>query len=376
MVRLTSIFALPAVALACDGTCDTPNNCYHSAWAVPCSQASDQSACEASSGCWTPGSGPSPAPTPGPAPAPKSGGSMGAYFANWAQYHPAPYTHKAADLAPIAPKTDYMYFGFVYFCPPAGSSPVPYWATDPYGSCTDDTEYSLMTLEPNDPDSLKTLVSQGPKVVVSIGGWNFPSAYFSKMVASSESRQKFITSAKAFIQKYGLAGIDIDWEFPCSEARTNPVEITCEQFRSVDDAGGNCPADTQNLKTFLQELRSGLGDDMHISIASQAAEKHWKQMDIAGIAPYLTHFNVMNYDYTVSDIEDGATMSPNAPLYTPTSASGALQMSIDYTITGYLAAGVPKEKIMVGIPMYGHTWYQPGMSDWQKFGGQLSLIHI
>merc|ERR1719420_981695 len=60
-------------------------------------------------------------------------------------------------------------------------------------------------------------------------------------------------------------------------------------------------------------------------------------------------------------------MSPNAPLYTP-SASGSIQMSIDYTIQGYLEAGVPASKIMVGIPFYGHTWYKPGMSSPATFG--------
>jgi len=369
MVRLASLL-LPVATLACDGTCDGSNNCYHSAWAVPCSQASDKAACEASGGCWTQGGpSPGPGPAPGPAPPPKAGGSLGAYFANWAQYHPAPYKHTAADVAPIAGKTDFVYFGFVYFCPPAGTSPMPYWGKAPYGSCSDSTEFSLMTLEKNDPSSISTLVSQGPKVIASIGGWNFPSSYFSKMVASSESRQKFISSAKSFLSQHGFAGIDLDWEFPCSPKRSDPVKITCDKFRNVEDAGGNCPADTQNLVQFLKELRAGLGDDMHISVASQAAEKHWTQMDIANAAKYITHFNVMNYDYAVPDIADGATMSPNAPLYTP-SASGALQMSINYTISGYLAAGVPKEKIMVGIPFYGHTWYQPGMSEWQKFGGK------
>jgi len=229
-----------------------------------------------------------------------------------------------------------------------------------------------MTLEKNDPSSIKTLVSQGPKVIASIGGWNFPSAYFSKMVASSESRQKFITGAKSFLKTHGFSGIDLDWEFPCSEARTDPVKITCDKFRTVEDAGGNCPADTMNLVQFLKELREGLGDDMYISIASQAAQVHWEQSDIAGSAQYLDHFHVMNYDYVVPDTADGATMSPNMPLYTP-SAAGTNQMSIDYTVKGYLNAGVPKEKIMLGIAMYGHTWFQPGMSDWQKFGGKGSV---
>jgi len=293
---------------------------------------------------------------------------MGAYFANCAQYHAKPYTHTAEHLAPISSRNDFVYFGFAYFCPPSGST-MPYWAQSPFGSCTSSTEFEIMTVEQNDEDSIATLVAQGPKVVISIGGWNFPSEFFSKMVASSQSRGKFISSAKSFIDKNGLAGIDIDWEFPCSEARTDPVKITCDQFRTTEDAGGSCPADTQNLVLFLKELRAALGSDAHISVASQAGEKNWKNMGLQEASQYVTHWNIMNYDYVVSDVPGGATMSPNAPLYTP-SASGTAQMSIDYTVQGYLAEGVPKEKIMVGIPFYGHTWFAPSMSNWQEFGGQ------
>jgi len=229
-----------------------------------------------------------------------------------------------------------------------------------------------MTVESNDKDSIATLVSQGPKVILSVGGWNFPSAYFSKMVASSESRQKFIASAKSFISENGLAGIDLDWEFPCSPKREDPVKISCDKFRQTEDAGGNCPADTTNLVQFLKELRSALGQDTYISVASQAAEKHWVQMGIKEGSQYVDHWHVMSYDYAVPDIADGATMSPNAPLYTP-SAAGTVPMSINYTIQGYIAAGVPRSKIMIGLPFYGHTWYQSGMSNWNEFGGEGSV---
>jgi len=246
---------------------------------------------------------------------------------------------------------------------------MPYWASSPFGSCTSSNEFELMTVEKNDPASIKTLVGQGTKVIASIGGWNFPSSYFSKMVASSESRQKFISSAKKFIAANGMKGIDIDWEFPCSEKRTNPVKITCDKFRDTEDAGGNCPADKNNLPIFLKELREGLGDDMYISVASQAGKKHWENENLAQSTPYIDHWNLMNYDYMVPDIADGAAMSPNAPLYTP-SAANTVQMSIDYTVQGYKEAGVPASKMMLGIPMYGHTWFSEGMSgsSWQKFG--------
>lgn len=245
---------------------------------------------------------------------------------------------------------------------------MPYWGKAPYGSCSDSNEYSLMTLEHNDPQSINTIKGMGFKTIVSIGGWNFPSHYFSQMVSSKENRAKFITSAKSFLSSHGFAGIDIDWEYPCSPARENPVKITCEKFRTVHDDGGTCPGDTNGLVALLKEMRAALGADTYISVASQAAEKNWKAMGLSEATEYVDHWHVMNYDYAVPDIEDGALMSPNQPLYTP--KAPALQMSVNYTISGYLADGVPPSKIMVGMAMYGHTWYKTGLDNWQEFGAK------
>ena len=52
------------------------------------------------------------------------------------------------------------------------------------------------------------------KVVLSIGGWNFPSNFFSGMVSDKASRTTFINSAMQSMSQYGFDGIDLDWEFP------------------------------------------------------------------------------------------------------------------------------------------------------------------
>jgi len=323
----------------------------------------------------TPAPGPTPPPTPAPpTPAPPpTPPTFGAYFANWAQYHLKPYTYTPDLLGPVADKLDDVLYSFIYFCPPAGTSPMPYWAKAPYGNCGDYNEYQLLSVEAKDSNFIPTLGAMKPKLLLSVGGWNFPSAYFSKMISSSASRAKFISSAKSWLDKYNGDGIDIDWEYPCSEKRNDPVKITCTTFRNVEDAGGNCPADKNNLPIFLKELRAGLGDDKLITVASQAGIKNAENMNLVESSQYIDYWNVMTYDYTVSDIEGegGSHFNANCPLYNPKNGEGVTPMSINYTISYYLATGVTKDKIRVGIPYYGHTWYAPSKTgdDWKTWGG-------
>ena len=230
---------------------------------------------------------------------------LGAYFANWAQYHTSPYTHTPADLAPIVSDVNHIYYSFIYFCPPAGTSPMPYWAVAPFGTCTDADEYSFLMVEAKDAGFLQTITAykaQNPslKVIASIGGWNFPSAFFSKMASSSASRAKFIASAKAFLTVHQLDGLDLDWEYPCSPPRPDPIKISCAQFRTTNDAGGTCPQDTDNLLLLARELRAGLGDGVYLSVASQAGSNNWPLMNLQAVTPYLDHWHVMSYDYSVS----------------------------------------------------------------------------
>jgi len=205
------------------------------------------------------------------------------------------------------------------------------------------------------------------KVYLSIGGWNFPSNYFSKMVGSASGRSKFIQSVVSTLNQHNLDGIDIDWEYPCSPPRDNPVEISCTDFRTVHDNGGVCPSDTNNIVTFFKELKAAIGHKL-VTVASQAAKSNEDKMNIIGVTPYIDKWHIMSYDYAVSDLPDAsaAITSPNCPLNLP--PTPAVQMSVNQTIQDYLAVGVPPSKIMLGLPLYGHSWYVPGATDWQRFG--------
>lgn len=299
--------------------------------------------------------------------------SVGSYLPDYAHYRAPPYAFGAGDLAPIVPRLDDVALFVYYFCPPPGTTPMPYWAVAPYGACTDATAFQLMSVEPADPQYIATLVgykAQRPslRVLLSVGGYNFPSAYFSALAASPAGRAAFVASAAALLAATGVDGFSLDWESPCSVPRTADVEISCTEFREVADAGGHCPDDTVNIALLVDALRAGLPAGATISLATQASRALELDMNVSALAAVADWLDCMTYDYSVSDVASPGPLAPNAPLFTPADPA-VLQMSINYTVNNYLAAGVPASKIRVGIPIYGHAWYSPGLTNWAGFGG-------
>ena len=76
------------------------------------------------------------------------------------------------------------------------------------------------------------------KILVSVGGWTWSGA-FSDASLTKESRKTFIESAVAFVAKYNLDGLDIDWEYPGLIGNGNVF----------------CQEDKQNYTALLKELR-------------------------------------------------------------------------------------------------------------------------
>jgi len=186
-------------------------------------------------------------------------------------------------------------------------------------------------------------------VLVSIGGWTW-SGNFSDMALTRERRNIFIESAVQFIEKYQLDGLDIDWEYPGMSGDNH-------QFR---------PEDKQNYTLLLKELRARFNHEekklhRHLvtSIATGASTEFLEHTEMAKVQKYVDTVNLMSYDYYVPSWDK--TTGHHAPLFT--NPADPKKISADHTVHEYENAGVPAEKLVLGVPFYGKSWIQVPNQD-------------
>ena len=269
--------------------------------------------------------------------------TISTYFPNWAQYNPNPYTFTPAKLSPIINEINVINYAFAYFCP-SSSMIQPYWVNPPYSVCNGKQPFQITNIEYNDEQMYKEIINYKKtnpnlKVFISVGGWNFPSNFYSTMVSNVEYRTTFINSVVAYLNKYGFDGLDIDWEYPNSPSRTNEIEISCNDFKSEVDQGGNIN-DKQGLLLLVKELRLAFNNTYLLTVATQAdMNKANMGFNITEMSKYIDAWNLMSYDYTVSTDPGAYQTAPNECLYNP----GVGQLpndSVSTTIDGYITAGI------------------------------------
>ena len=189
-------------------------------------------------------------------------------------------------------------------------------------------------------DSIVALRQQNPnlKIVLSIGGWG--SGNFSEMAADSTLRARFAADCLKKVEQYGLDGIDIDWEYPT---------------RGEGAGISSSPDDTENYTLMMRDLRKALGPDRLLTLATVWTGKF---IDFKAIDPYIDYVNIMSYD-----MSSAATGRPHNPLY----ASPAVgDRTLDSAYHAHLAAGVPREKLVIGLPFYGRgTGVYPDYVDYK-----------
>ena len=181
-------------------------------------------------------------------------------------------------------------------------------------------------------------------IVLSLGGWD-DSAGFSDAAASPESRRTFARSCVDLLAAHGLDGVDLDWEYPVSGGAPGTVHR---------------PQDKENFTLLLRELRRALdqqgrrdGKRYVLTIAGAVNGGYLSSIEPQAAAEIVDHIFLMAYDlHGPWDASTGF----NAPLYTPSDGPLRSRASVDGGISAWLGRGVPAEKLVLGMPLYGYIF--------------------
>lgn len=179
-----------------------------------------------------------------------------------------------------------------------------------------------------EPEKLRALVAaahaEGVEVSVAVGGWSYKNVplqgNFEKMAGDVNSRKLFVKNTVQFLKDYNLDGLDLDWEFPTASA---PYEALVRDLSLALDAEG------MSLSAALNGAWSETGAPFVSSLVTDTC------------LTYFDFINIMAYD-----------ADPTGPGHSPLSFA-------DTSIQYWAKRGVPREKIIIGVPFYGAPgWVQ------------------
>ena len=198
--------------------------------------------------------------------------------------------------------------------------------------CNPDTSGKLSCMIPD--DELKALVAaaheKGVKVLASLGGAggsdNYPA-----LVKTTETMTAFNGKIMDFCETYGLDGIDLDIEGDVDTAFWDTYEQWCLSLRSCCDERG-----------MLLTTATAYWIAVHISNTAM------KCFDIVNIMAYDNDTDPAShstYDYAVESLK-----------------------------TFNIERGVPKSKLVLGVPFYGRGYNADGTLSWASYESFSSLV--
>uniref|UniRef100_A0A182FBH6 chitinase n=2 Tax=Anopheles albimanus TaxID=7167 RepID=A0A182FBH6_ANOAL len=161
---------------------------------------------------------------------------------------------------------------------------------------------------------------------------------FEAMASSLIARQKFITSAAQFMQRYGFDGIEIGWIWPGGSPerradKDNLYHLIAELKRSFKEAGHDW-----EVAVFVPMKRDKIEQGFHQQLICQAADY-----------VHLTGYDIRGNWNTFADV--------HSPMNNRAFDQGEFRdANVKGGIQHWVAAGCPAEKIVLEVALYGRSY--------------------
>lgn len=181
------------------------------------------------------------------------------------------------------------------------------------------------------------------KLLVSVGGWGADG--FSDAALTVTSRARFAQSCAELIVRQQLDGIDLDWEYP---------GLPGPGIRHRDEDRRNFTLLLEALRHRLDALAAehGRAKAHYLITAALADGEFVAHIELDQIHHYLDWIDLMTYDFHNSLTK---TAGHHAAL-SRSASSAADERSVERAVDQFLAAGVPANKLVVGVPFYGRAF--------------------
>lgn len=200
------------------------------------------------------------------------------------------------------------------------------------------------------------------RALVSFGGWSWastplgwqctsgaspqgPARCFSQMTSNEAALKNFVDKAILAMKEVQFNGIDIDWEYPLSSEDAKQYVLLMQKLRTGLNEQSRLDHQTYYLTTAV-----GAGPDKINALTSE----QWK-----AVADVVDSIDVMTYDFH-GDWDTGITGSNFMsamqldPKNDPTAKNEVMsRLNVTDAMNAYLTQGVPAQKLLLGIPLYG-----------------------
>ena len=173
--------------------------------------------------------------------------------------------------------------------------------------------------------------AEGVKVLMSMGGAG-NSANYPPLVSGEEPRKAFVARIAAYVDRYGLDGIDLDIEGDADPLFWSCYEPWVEALRAVCDEKGIL-------------LTTAVGN----WYADRITKKTYERFDRVGL---------MAYD---NDID---------------TSHSTFQYAKDCIGFFSVLRKIPKEKLLLGVPFYGRGYDANGKLDWNSYISYRDLLAL